>query len=237
MKHSTIIKLKRPPFLPSALTIICIAILCSLGTWQLQRLQWKQDIISNLEAAYSNQTISELSPHSLDNQRFAYGTVSGTLLTEKALLLGPRTNDGKVGNHLIVPLHTAENITYLVNLGWTDQSLAAATSVISNLPPPVTVTGLARKPDWNSFTPNNNPALNQWYKADIEEITAAKELGHTAPYIVYAEHTNYKMDAQFPNNTRWQPKNDHATYAAFWFIMAFALMVIYGFKFVVSSED
>jgi surfeit locus 1 family protein len=229
-------KLKNPPLLPTIFMLLGIIILCSLGTWQLQRLHWKKDILNTLNAAYNSDTTQTLTANSLTNVQFAFGSVSGSLLPEKAILLGPRTHDGKIGNHLIVPLQTPET-SYLINLGWTDQPLENITPIISNLTPPVTVTGLARTPDWNNFTPENLPDEDLWYKADINEIAQVKNITNPAPYIIHAESTNYKMDAQFPKNDRWQPKNDHATYTAFWFSMAFVLLIIYGLRFAVSSED
>ena len=223
----------RLPFWATTLTLIGIAILCTLGTWQIQRLAWKTDIIEKLEAAYEGENSQALDIKKLEEGTFTYGRVSGIFMPHKALLLGPKTKDQKIGYDLIVPVKQ-KNTTVLVNMGWTDEAL-------KDLPiyhlknKRVWFEGLARTPGWNSFTPDNVPAENLWYKPDIQNIAAAKALKNPAPFILYAENASHKFDAAFPNNTRWEPKNDHLQYAVFWFVMAGVLAIIYGLRCVVSQ--
>ena len=37
--------MRRPPLLPTILTLVSVIILCWLGNWQLQRLHWKQGLL------------------------------------------------------------------------------------------------------------------------------------------------------------------------------------------------
>ena len=223
--------MRKPPLIATLLTLVSVIILCSLGTWQIKRLAWKTEIIDNLNAAYKNQTDPQtFTPQSLNEQQFAYGTVTGIARPDKAILLGPRTFNKKIGHHLIIPI-IKDNKTYLINLGWTAHPLdTLPIRHIKNKS--FTVTGLARAPEWNSFTPENRPDQNLWYKPDIAEIATIKNLPNPAPYIIYADHINYKLDAQFPKHERWHPKNDHAGYATFWFSMALALLAIFYLRFM-----
>lgn len=43
--------MKRFPIVPTLLTVVMLATLISLGAWQLQRREWKHDLIARLEAA------------------------------------------------------------------------------------------------------------------------------------------------------------------------------------------
>lgn len=221
-------KLQQPPLLATLMTVIGVSILCGLGTWQLQRLEWKQDLLSQIEAAYKGQNDT---PADLVKD-FSYGSVQGKFLAEKAFLIGPRTKDGKIGNDLITPLQL-NNQTVLVNMGWTNAPLAEQPIYHLN-GKTVRFEGLTRRPHWNSFTPDNNPAQNQWYKPDINEIATALDLQNPAGVIFYAESANYKFDAAFPNNTRQYPNNNHMQYALFWFAMAAALVVIYVLRFIIK---
>ncbi|MCB1532785.1 MAG: SURF1 family protein [Alphaproteobacteria bacterium] len=217
---------RKIPFWATLLTFLGVMVLCALGTWQLQRLEWKKDIIDQIDRAYESAGIDTIDL----TKDFSYGRVEGMFLADKALLIGPVTKDGEIGRNLIVPLQL-KNQTLLVNLGWTPYAL-------ENLPiyhrnnKQVAFEGMTHKPSWNSFTPANNPDENLWYKLDIAEIAAAKKLANPAPTILYAESSNYKFDAAFPNNTRMYPHNNHAQYAAFWFSMAFVLIVIYSLRFL-----
>ena len=71
-----------------------------------------------------------------------------------------------------------------------------------------------------------------WYRPDIFQIATEKDLKNPIPFMMYADSASQKFDAQFPNNTRWQPNNNHAQYALFWFSLAGALIVIYVLRFL-----
>lgn len=223
-------KLRRPPLLASILALIGIAILCGLGTWQLQRLAWKNDIISKLNTAYASKDAPAIESLAINEDDFIYASAEGIFLADKALLIGPKTHDNKIGHDLIVPLKLKDS-TLLVNMGWTDGALETLPIHHVN-GKHVRVEGLARKSSWNAFTPANNPATNEWYKPDITEIAAVRNLENPLPVFLYAERASYKFDASFPNNERWHPNNNHLQYAAFWFTMAGILVVIFVLRFV-----
>ena len=42
------------PVWGTILTVIGVVVLCTLGTWQLDRLAWKKDLIAKLDAAYAS---------------------------------------------------------------------------------------------------------------------------------------------------------------------------------------
>ncbi len=226
---------KKPPFWATLLTLIGIGILCSLGIWQLQRLAWKDDILKRLETAYSEEETAAFNFSYMDDNDFAYGRIEGKLLTDKAFLLGPRTKNKEIGNDLIVPLESDQG-TILVDMGWTNAPLDEQPIYHLN-GKNVWFEGLARKPGWNNFTPDNAPEKNLWYKPDIAEIARIKDLKNPVPFMLYSQNASHKYDAAFPNNERWQPKNDHLQYAFFWFTMATALAAIYILRFIIKRDN
>lgn len=222
----------KPPLIATLMTAAGIIVLCTLGAWQFQRMQWKNEILTNLNAAYNEGASSkQLTPQSLDTQQFAYGVITGTFQPDKAILIGPRVHgalDKKIGSHVIVPV-IKDNHTYLVNLGWTDSDLKSL-AIHTKQNQTITFDGLARKPDWNSFTPDNNLEKDLWYKTDITEIAAAKELENPVPYTIYASTPGEFTSIQ--PHERWQPSNNHAQYMAFWFAMALSLIGIFWLRFI-----
>jgi len=219
------------PFWATLLTLLGIAILCALGTWQLQRLAWKNDILQKLDTAYESEKSQKMDTADFKDGEFRYGEIGGIFMPDKAILLGPKTKDSKIGYDLIAPIKHKKG-TILVNMGWTESSKLEDLPIYYVSGKFVRFEGLARKPGWNSFTPDNDPAENLWYKPDIEEIAAVKELKNPLPFMFYAERSSYKFDGQFPNNQRWSPNNNHFQYALFWFFMAGALALIYVLRFV-----
>lgn len=221
---------KRLPFWATLMTLMGLIVLCGLGTWQLKRLAWKTDILTKLDMAYESGGSEALRLDDIGEGDFRYGRVEGTFLADKAVLLGPKTRDKKIGNDLIVPLRM-EGRTLFINMGWTEWPLDEQPIYHLNNAQ-VWFEGVVRTPGWNSFTPENVPEKNQWYKPDTGEMAAAMELANPYPVIMYAEHASHKFDAAFPNNTRWHPNNNHMQYAVFWFSMAVILLVIYTLRFV-----
>lgn len=211
------------------MTIIGVAILCGLGTWQLQRMAWKNGIIAQLDAAYGETTEDVASfswAWSPDNASFAFEKAGGVFRPDKAILLGPKTKDGKVGHHLIVPL-AYRGKTLFVDMGWTDVTEISDLPIHSARKKRVEFTGLLRQPDWNNFTPENSPENDVWTKLDLEGIAKAKDLPPPLPVMMYAETASYKFDAAFPNNERWYPRNKHLQYALFWYALAAALLAVF----------
>jgi surfeit locus 1 family protein len=227
---------KHPPVLATFFTLLGVVILCTLGMWQVQRMDWKSDILAKLDAVYAASDAHPLDTADFKKGDFRYGAVTGVFMPDKALLLGPRTRGGEIGNDLVVPLRTASG-TILVDMGWT------ATTDLARLPihhvqgKKIRFEGLARIPAWNHFTPDNEPQQNRWYKPVIAEIAAAKNLENPLPFFLYAENASYKFDAEFPNNERWQPPNNHLQYALFWFAMAATLTIVYILRFVVKKSS
>ena len=219
------------PFWGTVLTVLGVVILCGLGAWQLQRLAWKEDILTKLDAAYEGE-VTKLDFDTINADDFAYGVVEGRFLFDSAILLGYRVKDGVPGADLIVPLETDQGVLF-VNMGFNPGSQSLDGHFLDGYQGDmIRFTGLARAPEWNAFTPENVPEEGLWYRADVEEMAAVKGLSDPVPVVLYADFASRKFDAQFPNNERWEPKNNHLQYAIFWFTMAAAMVVVYGVRFL-----
>ncbi|MGH1398421.1 MAG: SURF1 family protein [Alphaproteobacteria bacterium] len=223
--------MKKPPLWATLFTILGITILCTLGTWQIQRLNWKTEILSDLNAAYKNPR-TELTHEALNTQTFAYGHASGTFQWDKAFKAGHKVVDGAAGANLILPLKT-KNGDILINLGFMPQMHELEKHPLKRFNgKSIAITGLARTPDWNNFTPQNDPDKNLWYRLDIPQITTHFKLENPAPFILYAHESEPKISETLPDNTNWQPNNNHLQYALFWFAMALTLQGIFWLRFI-----
>ncbi len=220
------------PLWATVFTVISVAILLGLGTWQVKRMQWKNQIIAELDSAYNSERPDRLELDKAKDRNFSYGLIAGIFMPDKALLIGPRTKDGKVGKDLIVPVRVHGQYDLLVNLGWTEETDISRLPIHHAKGKGIRVTGLTRKPEWNDFTSENSPEQDLWFRADINQIAKAKDLKSPYPFLLYAETASYKFDAAFPNNERWYPRNKHLQYALFWYTMALALIVIYVIRFI-----
>lgn len=229
----------RTPLSQTITAVIGVGILLSLGSWQVQRLHWKNEMIATLERDYadmesnrsrfiSNERLDELAQ---ETQPMAIGKLRGHFLRDGAILLGPKPDDGRIGYHLLMPVELENKHTLIVNLGWVDGLWK------DNLPDrlvvfpqeTVTITGVLRKPDWNRFTSKNSPASDMWFRADIAEIAADKELDNTYPFLMYASAVQPPLHDVKPLEEHWLPRNKHLQYAIFWYAMAATLIAVYAF--------
>lgn len=214
-----------------------VAVLLCLGTWQMQRLEWKNDIIERLNEGYDHAASappidqSKLDAWAAEEAPIGSGSIVGQLLRDKSVLLGPRTEEGRIGYHLIVPVELQDKHVLLANIGWvSDLWKDNFEDRLSGLPQEsVLLGGAIHKPDWSSFASKNSPQNDLWFRADIAEIAEAKELENTYPYMMYVSHTEPELIDVKPHADRWLPRNKHMQYALFWYAMALCLAGVYGF--------
>lgn len=224
------------PFFPTVMTALCVVILISLGTWQIQRLHWKASIIERLQAGYAARenaapmTSTQLDALAKEDMPLAHGAVSGRLLRDAAIFLGPRTLDGRIGYHLLTPLEMQNGRILIADLGWvSDLWKDDPEERLALLPvEPLALRGLIRKADWSSFTSNNSPENDLWFRADVAQIAKAKDLPAPYPFLIYAEDSSQALNDIMMNERGWLPRNKHMQYALFWYALAGVLLIIYG---------
>lgn len=234
----------RPPLFASLFTAAGIVILLSLGFWQIERLEWKENLLSEINSKLTAEP-EILGRDDFENSenRFKKGIIYGNLLYDKEIALGPRTYDGRPGNHIYTPLELRGGGTILVNRGW-----APLDYEIGSTPDPqpdlegnaeIALLGIVRKPPkGNSFTPDNAPEKGQWYQINFEQIEAVKNLPDLAPMIfaLYEESAGDIALYPAPQALDLKISNNHLYYAVFWFTMAGVLFVIYVLRFALGKD-
>lgn len=210
--------------------IICGAVLTltTLGTWQVQRLSWKQDIIKNLDAEYQKDptkhvyNFEDLSGLEENQNPILYGSIRGRFSRRPAFFLEPRTHDGKVGAHIIHQFNLENGGAIFVNRGWIEKKNYGKFFVQSHNDL-YTIEGIFRKPDWNRFTSNNSPSQNIWTKADINQMAEHYKIERIAPVMLYATAIEHNQNLIL-QDAKWYPRNKHLQYAIFWYGMIFVLL-------------
>jgi surfeit locus 1 family protein len=198
---------------PLVMTVIMVAILAGLGLWQVQRLQWKEALLQGVadKMAMKPETLPSKieSPRDWQYRRIK---IHGVFIKGHDFLLKPRTKDGAAGYHLLTPLQRKSGDIVFVNRGFVDD---AGLKDLKTPAQPVDIEGMGYLADKRMFTPENNPAKNDWYWADIPAMATAAHLNHVAPVIV----SQIDIVADIPNS--------HQQYAIFWFSMAAICLLVY----------
>ncbi|PSS05461.1 hypothetical protein PHLCEN_2v3841 [Hermanssonia centrifuga] len=148
----------------------------ALGTWQVERLKWKVNLIDELKEKLQREPMPLPRKINLDTlPEFTYRKVllRGKWDHSHTIFLGPRVNGDIKGYHLIVPLVRPDGSTVLVDRGFVSKEHVDITSSlrIGDANEEVEVLGMLRTGQVrNIFTPDNHPEKGEWYWADVNSI-------------------------------------------------------------------
>ena len=164
------------------LTVLAVTlVLLGLGTWQMQRLSWKEALIAEREAAQDLPAAAL--PADIDDaevaQSFDFRTVmvTGTFRHDLEQLFGARARGNVFGHHVLTPLVRETGPAVLVDRGWVPADKAhPASRPEGQIDGEVILSGIARyrlddRP--GMFTPDNEPAARQWYHYDLDGMANA----------------------------------------------------------------
>nr|WP_210330976.1 SURF1 family protein [Microvirga terrestris] len=229
----------RSLILPGLATLVALAILIGLGTWQLQRKAWKEDLIAQIETrAYGEPGAilpeADWPTWRADQDEFRKVRVTGTFLHEfetpvYGLARGERQGAPIQGYYLMTPLKLANGAVVMINRGFVPTDLRDPASRPESQPRgEVTITGLVRAPEArNSFTPNNDPARDQWFTRDPLALAAAHKLERVAPFLIDADASPNPGGWPRGGQTPLTLPNNHLQYVITWYGIALTLIGVF----------
>jgi surfeit locus 1 family protein len=217
----------------TALMLAAFAVLIGLGVWQLQRLHWKQGLIAEIETRSKGEPIAldqaiAIAREGRDPSYYRV-KVEGRFDHAKELYLYA-VSEGRAGWHVITPLATESGEVVLIDRGFVPDELRnPAARAADELGGMVTVIGIVRVPETQgSFTPDNEIGANRWFWRDLQPMARAIGTGDVAPFYLEAEKGDVPGGWPEGGQTRLELPNNHLQYAITWFLLAAALLVIYG---------
>lgn len=224
----------RFPFGLTIATAIAFAILIALGSWQLQRLAWKQDLLDRIAAlqAAPAQPLDAVLARVGQGGDADFTRVRATCL---GIAVAPfvelyTVRDGQAGVRIISACATgdARFPSILVDRGYVADSVSARPPVDLADTTPLSVVGVLRAPGaGNAFSPPNTPRL--WFTRDLAGMAAALKAPTPAPLVLMAEtSTNPDWAALVPAPVPSQIANRHLEYALTWYGLAAALLGVYA---------
>ena len=207
---------------PLLIGLLGAAILVALGSWQLQRLDWKRGILAQIETTIAGDPQPLPVVISPTEQRYQPVSLTGEIGAEALYVLVSVKQRG-AGWRAVSALQTGDGRRVLVDRGFLpvaakDRALQAG---------PVTVTGNLLWPDdRTTSTPANDPSGNTWFARDLGAMAEALE---TEPLLVVAR-TITPPDAgltPLPDDTSGIP-NHHQQYAITWFSLCAVWLLMTG---------
>ncbi|MCR9175926.1 MAG: SURF1 family protein [Alphaproteobacteria bacterium] len=227
----------RPRLFPTLFTIPAVIMMLGLGTWQVQRLIWKTELIDQFEARVTSPAIAppEITPDAflatVEDWRYRHVEAEGRFLNDKELHLIGRTYKGNAGFHVLTPLVLDSGMTVFVNRGWVPQDRRRAPERPETLVEGETsVEGLIQQAGRKGyFVPENEPQNDIWFTVRPEAMAEFLGLeGPVAPYYIdELRPLDGKLRLPFGANREIEVRNEHLQYAITWYLLALTLIVVY----------
>ena len=193
-----------------------LALLLWLGSWQVSRLNWKLDLIADVEARIQGDPVAIPAIPTWDEHRYLPVTATGIADDGVQVFASAR---GQGAGYRMISVFETDGRRLLLDRGFRRQD----SHTDFNGPAEITITGNMHWPDeLNEFTPP--PEGNTWYARDLEAISMS--LG-TEPLLIVARTVTPDLYTArpVPLTTEGIP-NDHLGYAITWFSLAFFWVVM-----------
>lgn len=225
---------------PTACALALFAVLVSLGTWQVERKAWKEQLIATLEQRLASQPAALPAPaqwSGLDPARdeFRRVVLTAELVNDKEALVytsgsSLRDDVAGVGYWVFTPARLADGSLVMVDRGFVPEGRQdPATRRAGQTAGPVEIVGALRWPEAaGAFTPAASPSANLWFARDPAGMAAAKGVGPVAPFYVEQEGPVPAGGLPRPGRLRPNLPNNHLGYIVTWYGLAVVLMGVFG---------
>ena len=208
----------RHKFLFSIFVFFFISIFIALGSWQLARLNWKLDLIEQIQSSLKDEPIN-INNTVLKN--YLRIKAVGTIDFENQIYLYNLNEKGEPGFEVINPIKI-NNENYLLNRGWIPFNKKNEKEI--NIINENNIIGILRKQvKANMFKPKNDILNNYWFtlnRQDLYKLTGEK----FSPYIIYLSSKSELPKAKMITANI---SNNHKKYAITWFSLAISILLIY----------
>ncbi|MFW8584469.1 SURF1 family protein [Rhizobium beringeri] len=220
--------------------ILLAAALAALGTWQVERLAWKRDLIARVDQRVHAPPVpapahADWNKVDATDDEYRRVTAAGMLANDKETLVFASTALGP-GYWVMTPLTLADGTSILVNRGFvpTDRRDPASRRE-GEVSGPVEITGLMRMTEpKGSLLQSNDVAADRWYSRDVAAIAEKRGVGVVAPYFIDADAAANPGGLPVGGLTIIDFPNNHLVYAITWY--GLAAMVLALLVFILRGE-
>ena len=185
----------------------------------MYRLQWKQDLISQISEGLKSTPIK----YSQNiNKNYQKVILTGRYNFENQIYLYSLNDKGQPGFDVITPFETISKENVLVNRGWIEKEFKKNPNInVSSK----NIRGMLRQANRkNFFTPDNDINKNIWFSINLEDVKKITDKKFTE-FIVYLEDQNINMPK--PKKITIDVPNNHLKYAITWYLISISILFYY----------
>ncbi len=204
----------------SIFVFFSVILFCSLGTWQVYRLQWKLDLIKEINYGLNSEPVLYSKTNIINYQKVKF---SGVFDFEKQVYLYSLNSNGQPGYDIITPIKINSNEILLVNRGWIKDDLKRSKNI--NKVKTKSFEGIIKKISKpNPFKPENDIKNNVWYSLKLEDLQnfTGYKLTNFVLYLQNSQNNLVEKKIISPNLP-----NNHLKYAITWYSVALSILLYF----------
>jgi len=221
--------MRRFPWILTLVTLPALAFLIGLGVWQVQRMQWKEGLIAQAEAAASAPPAPLEAVLRATDPEFRKALIVCRGLATARYVELQSIHEGEAGSRLISVCRVPGVATpFLIDRGFISDAVSARPRVIEATMPLSLLVELRRTPRaGGGMTPA--PSNNRFYARDSGAMATALGAANPSEFTLFAlSSTNPEIAALIASAPPAAFANNHFGYALTWFGLAVALVGFYG---------
>ena len=211
----------------SSLTFVFIGISILtfiLGSWQLYRLNWKNDLMDNIRNSILNPTLfsDDLNYNNLVSVKLD----DNYTILNKPVYLESKTFKGRPGYHLILPVNYKNRMYSVINFGWfLDKDVDQVQNIIQRYQsidnPKVYIRDF--NSDKSFFTPKNDLSNNIWYSVNKTDFSQFYQYAFLSKYYFVLLDDRV---SEYTFNPLVFLRNNHLNYSITWFLLSLSSIVM-----------
>ena len=194
-----------------------------LGVWQLYRLNWKNDLIDNI-----NNSIN--APKNFDNNEQYEELITVSLsndfdFIENLIFLESKTQQGRVGYHAVLPLTYNDNFFSVFNLGWvSDKDPEKIKNILEEIKNQDSFYAYTRHlvDKRQFFVPENQLDDNVWFSILKSDLERHYKSNFNSRYYFVLFDPRIKPDI----NPLAFLRNNHLNYSITWFLLSLSSVIM-----------
>ena len=222
----------KPGLIPTLVTLVFLYLLVSLGQWQLDRAEYKDNIQNTINLRKDLPPIElGMAPADIDERMFLPVIAHGVFDNKHQILLDNRVVNHQAGYDVYTPLIRENGPAVLINRGWirTGRTRQDIPDIfVENHR--TTITGiLSRQPSHGLVLSENVNQYQKWPATaqfiDLDEIESS--LGYSLYPMILILNENHASILHREPMSFTMNSAKHLGYAFQWFGLATALFIIY----------
>jgi cytochrome oxidase assembly protein ShyY1 len=227
------VPLRRRLLVPGLLTLTGLAILLSLGVWQMQRKTWKEALVATLERRLAASAVDLPDPASwpkLTQADHEFTRVKARVSFADARPAWVYTGTSQLrpdvkgpGYFVFVLAKLPGGETIVIDAGFTPQMQHPPLAGTAE------ITGFLRWPEKPGlFVADHDASGDTWFVRDHLAMARTRGWGPVAPFYIDLESPTPVQGLPKPGPITVHLRNDHLGYALTWFGLAAVLAAVFG---------